>query len=85
MTEQNKYTTQQKVKIGLAVFLVLIFGIFMAQNWDPVNLQFLGWDFEVVLFLALLLSFVAGALLVWVLLTFKMNKLKKEIKKLQRK
>lgn len=61
-----KRTRVSAVWVGLvtAAVLALIILIFIAQNSQPVNINFLGWDGQISLALALLFSALGGVLIV---------------------
>lgn len=61
-----KRTRASELWIGLvtAAVLAVLFLVFIAQNSDSVTIHFLGWDGELSLAVALLLSAVIGALVV---------------------
>ncbi|MCD9197297.1 LapA family protein [Aeromicrobium wangtongii] len=61
-----KRTRASELWIGLitAAVLAVLFLVFIAQNSNKVTIQFLGWEGQVSLAVALLLSAVIGALVV---------------------
>ncbi len=56
----------KKVSIWVIIFLILIF---ILQNLDVIDVDFLFWSIKVSLLLVILLPFVLGVLLGWLLTT----------------
>ena len=56
----------KKISIWIIVFLILIF---ILQNLDVIAVDFLFWSIKVSLLLVILLPFVLGVLLGWLLTT----------------
>ena len=56
----------KRVRITVTTVLMLLVGIFILQNWDPVSIRFLFWDLElprlVLAGFLLLTGFVVGAI-----------------------
>jgi uncharacterized integral membrane protein len=53
-------------RIGLAVVLILSF-VLILQNWDTVDINLLFWDFSIRLAWVLLIVFILGTLVGWLL------------------
>jgi putative membrane protein len=56
----------KKISIWIIVFIILIF---ILQNLDVIEVDFLFWSIKVSLLLVILLPFVLGVLLGWLLTT----------------
>lgn len=63
-----------------AVVLVLLI-IFIAQNTEPVNVRFLGWEGETPLSVALLAAAVAGLILATIAGTLRIWQLRRRVKR----
>ena len=72
----------QKNLIIALVFAILV-AVFSIQNSGPVSLLFFGWEFSTSLVVVVLGSAVLGALIMWVISSFKQLQDKKEKKKLK--
>lgn len=66
--------------VASAVVLVLLI-IFIAQNTDPVNVRFLGWEGETPLAVALLAATVAGLILATIAGTMRIWQLRRRVKR----
>lgn len=73
----------QKNLIIALVFAILV-AIFSIQNSGPVSLLFFGWEFSTSLVVVVLGSAVLGALIMWIISSFKQMKLKKEKKNIRK-
>ncbi|AZA11676.1 LapA family protein [Corynebacterium gerontici] len=90
-TESRTPQEPKKVQGSLAggTWLALIFGalllivllIFIMQNQESVQLEFFGWNFNFPLGVGLLLSAIAGALIMAMVGAVRMFQLRKQIKK----
>ena len=68
----------------IALIFAIIVAIFSIQNSGPVSLVFFTWEFTTSLVVILLASAVLGAIIMWVISSFKQLKLKKEIRDLKK-
>mgnify|MGYP006284252349 FL=1 len=73
----------QKNLIVALVFAIIV-AIFSIQNAGPVSLLFFGWEFSTSLVVVVLGSAVLGALIMWIISSFKQLKIKKEKKNLRK-
>ena len=73
----------QKNLIIALVFAILV-AIFSIQNSGPVSLLFFGWEFSTSLVVVVLGAAVLGALIMWIISSFKQLQFKKEKKKLKK-
>lgn len=63
MKNKTKYSIWQKIKIILILIVSILFLIFIAQNWDKVEITFLAWRIQISLFIVLFVSFFIGMLI----------------------
>ena len=63
-----------------AIVLVLLI-VFIAQNTDPVNVSFLGWEGETPLAVALLIATVAGLFLATIAGSLRILQLRRRVKR----
>ena len=73
----------QKNLIAVLAFAIVV-AIFSIQNAGPVSLVFFTWQFETSLVVVVLGSAGLGALVMWIISSFKQLKLKKEKRKLNK-
>lgn len=73
----------QKNLIIALVFAILV-AIFSIQNSGPVSLLFFGWEFSTSLVVVVLSAAVLGALIMWIISSFKQLQHKKEKKNLKK-
>lgn len=73
----------QKNLIIALVFAILV-AIFSIQNSGPVSLLFFGWEFSTSLVVVVLGAAVLGALIMWIISSFKQLQNKKEKKNLKK-
>jgi uncharacterized integral membrane protein len=66
--------------VGSAIVLVLLI-VFIAQNTDPVDVTFLGWEGETPLAVALLIATVAGLVLATVAGTLRIWQLRRRVRR----
>lgn len=66
---------------GLVLVLLIIF---IAQNTDPVNVKFLGWQGETPLAVALLIATVAGLFLATIAGSLRILQLRRRVKRTAR-
>lgn len=66
--------------VGSAIILVLLI-VFIAQNTDPVDVTFLGWEGETPLAVALLIASVAGLVLAAVAGTLRIWQLRRRVRR----
>ena len=72
----------QKNLIIALVFAILV-AVFSIQNSGPVSLLFFGWEFSTSLVVVVLGAAVLGALIMWIISSFKQLKVKKEKRNLK--
>ena len=68
----------------IALVFAIIVAIFSIQNAGPVSLLFFGWEFSTSLVVVVFGAAVLGALIMWVISSFKQLKIKKEQKNLEK-
>lgn len=73
----------QKNLIIALVFAILV-AVFSIQNSGPVSLLFFGWEFSTSLVVVVLGAAVLGALIMWIISSFKQLKDKKEKRNLKK-
>ena len=73
----------QKNLIIALVFAILV-AVFSIQNSGPVSLLFFGWEFSTSLVVVVLGAAVLGALIMWIIGSFKQLKVKKEKRNLKK-
>jgi len=66
--------------VGSAIILVLLI-VFIAQNTDPVDVTFMGWEGETPLAVALLIATVAGLVLAAVAGTLRIWQLRRRVRR----
>lgn len=72
------------VAVVASVVVLVLLIIFIAQNTDPVSIQFLGWDGQTPLAVALLIATVAGLFLAAVAGSLRILQLRRRVKRNKR-
>ena len=68
----------------IALIFAIIVAIFSIQNAGPVSLAFFSWEFSTSLVVVVLGSAVLGAVIMWIISSFKLLKINKEKRKLKK-
>lgn len=72
------------INLILAMLIAILVIVVTLQNTSIVSLRFLVWEMQASLVLLLALSFLAGALLIYLLMLWQLQRLKKEKRKLEK-
>jgi len=75
----SEYTVGEKIKIIVIIVMIILFIVFAGQNWEKVKFEFMIWQLNFSLFVALLFSFLLGILVSFILSRVKTKPLKKVI------
>lgn len=80
----GKSSQRISANLIIALLIAIVAIVITLQNTQMVTLRFLMWKVEASLILLLALNFLAGALLIYVLMLLQVQKLKRENRKLRK-
>ncbi len=80
----GKSSQRISANLIIALLIAIVAIVITLQNTQMVTLHFLMWKVEASLILLLALNFLAGALLIYVLMLLQVQKLKRENRKLRK-
>lgn len=70
--------------IGMGLFAFVAISV-IVQNWDPIEIEFLKWNFDAPLLLLMAVFFLGGFLVAWILQGKKIRAKNKELKEIAKK
>lgn len=77
---KGKMTQNQKIRLVIFVLLAIILISFISQNYDRVRVVFMFWIFQIRLIVVIMMSFIFGGLMTYLLMKNRMAKKKKKFK-----
>jgi len=77
---KGKMTQNQKIRLVIIALLAIILISFISQNYGRVRVVFIFWILQIRLIVVILMSFVFGGLMTYLLMKHRMAKKKKKFK-----